>query len=496
MDNEPISPRPRPLGPGTLGRRLVVRVVLLTACVAILLSGITTLVVGQLLTQSVDNQLGATVSRLQSGKPGPAAGVGGAGQPIGTVVIRVYPRYVAADILTEAGSSTVIPADAVRQLAELPPDGNSLSLPLDGLGRYRVVALQRGDGAVIVGVPLTQTDATLARLIALEALITALALLGSAIAVRAVVVRSLRPLNRLASTAHQVSALKLDAGEVELGVRVPAADADPSNEVGQVGYALNHMLSNVEGALGARQASESKVRQFVADASHELRNPLAAIRGYAELTRRHRAELSEDTLYAIGRVDSEAERMSRLVEDLLLLARLDAAGDSLGTSAAPPALEFTPTDVTALVIDAVNDARAAGVEHHWSLDLPSEPVEARVDGRRLQQVVANLLGNARTHSPAGTRVLTRLSSADGRILIDVIDDGPGIAPELQPHVFERFTRADSSRARATDSSGAGSSSTGLGLAIVDAVVSAHGGRVEVESGQGQTRFSVILPTRG
>ena len=488
---DPAPARPRPLGPGTLGRRLVVRVVLLTACVAILLSTITTVVVAQLLTRSVDNQLGASASRLQSGiDTRVPAGVDGAGQPLGTVVVRVYPTYVVADILTEVGSATVTPTGAVNRLVAVPTDGERRSVTLDGLGRYRVVAFQRDGRAIIVGLPLEQTDTVLARLIGLEALITLLALAASAVAVRSVVIRSLRPLNRLAATAHQVSTQKLDAGEVDLAVRVPAVDANPGTEVGQVGYALNHLLGNVEGALAARQASETRVRQFVADASHELRNPLAAIRGYAELTRRHRTELSPDTAYAIGRVEAEAERMSHLVEDLLLLARLDAAIDTAHDESAPGALQLDPTDVTALVIDAVNDARAAGADHQWSLDLPSDPVEALVDSYRLQQVVANLLANARTHTPAGTRVLARVRADEDWLTIDIVDDGPGISSELTPHVFERFTRADSARARAE-----GSSSTGLGLAIVDAVVSAHGGRVDVDSEPGRTRFSVGLPAR-
>lgn len=489
--------RPRPLGPGTLGRRLVVRVVLLTACVAILLSSITTLVVAQLLTRAVDAQLDAAVSRLGSGpKPVgnrrdlPPAGVDGAGQLIGTVVVRIYPKYVVSGILTEGGPTTVIPLDAVNQLVRTPPNSTPRSLALDGLERYRVIAFLQRNQKIIVGIPLAQTDATLARLIGLEALITLLALAASAIAVRTVVIRSLRPLNRLASTAHAVSTQKLDSGEVDLAIRVPDGDADPRNEVGQVGYALNHMLGNVEGALAARQASETKVRRFVADASHELRNPLAAIRGYAELTRREEAQLSPDTAYAIGRVESEAQRMSRLVDDLLLLARLDAAADSAHDGNAPGALELAEADLTALVIDVVNDARAAGGEHQWSLDLPPEPVEAVVDSNRLHQVVANLLGNARTHTPAGTRVLTRLRADERDVRIDVIDDGPGIDAELQPQVFERFTRADSARARAE-----GASSTGLGLAIVAAVVEAHGGSVRVESEPGRTQLSIRIPRR-
>ena len=195
-------------------------------------------------------------------------------------------------------------------------------------------------------------------------------------------------------TAQQVSQLPLDRGEVALAVRVPPADTNPESEVGRVGLALNHMLNNVEEALAARQASETKVRQFVADASHELRNPLAAIRGYAELTRRSGEEIPPDAAYAMSRVESEADRMSSLVEDLLLLARLDAG----------PALDIQPTDLNELLINAVSDARAAGPDHSWSLSLPRAAGHRRADPYRLHQVVANLLANARTHTPPGTQV--------------------------------------------------------------------------------------------
>ena len=251
-----------------------------------------------------------------------------------------------------------------------------------------------------------------------------------------------------------------------------------------MGLAINHMLNNVEGALAARQASETKVRQFVADASHELRNPLAAIRGYAELTRRSGEAIPPDTTYALGRVESEAARMSTLVEDLLLLARLDAG----------PALDIQPTDLSELIINALNDARVAGPDHSWSLALPDEPVMVMGDAHRLHQVVANLLANARTHTPPGTRVEAALSSLDGQTIITVTDNGPGVPAELQSQIFERFTRADTSRVRASTAPQGGS--TGLGLAIVSAVVEAHHGRVAVESHAGFSRFTVTLPTTG
>ena len=281
-------------------------------------------------------------------------------------------------------------------------------------------------------------DALLANLIAVEIVLSVLAVGAAALIGRTLVERSLRPLNRVAATAQQVSQLPLDRGEVALAVRVPPADTNPESEVGRVGLALNHMLNNVEEALAARQASETKVRQFVADASHELRNPLAAIRGYAELTQRSGEEIPPDAAYAMSRVESEAERMSTLVEDLLLLARLDAG----------PALDIQPTDLNALLIDAVSDARAAGPDHSWSLSLPDELVTASADPYRLHQVVANLLANARTHTPPGTQVQAALTTAGDQALITVADNGPGISPEIVDHVFERFTRADTSRVRA------------------------------------------------
>jgi two-component system OmpR family sensor kinase len=241
------------------------------------------------------------------------------------------------------------------------------------------------------------------------------------------------------------------------------------------------MLNNVEEALAARQASETKVRQFVADASHELRNPLAAIRGYAELTRRGREELPTDAAYAMSRVESEADRMSHLVEDLLLLARLDSGPD----------LDIQPTDLTEVVVNAVNDARVAGPEYIWRLDVPQHPVIARADRHRLHQVITNLLANARTHTSPGTLVEAGVTVTDGSAMITVTDHGPGIPPEIADRVFERFTRADVSRTRTRGAASGGS--TGLGLAIVAAVVEAHHGRVEVDSQPGRTRFAVTLP---
>jgi two-component system OmpR family sensor kinase len=314
------------------------------------------------------------------------------------------------------------------------------------------------------------------RLVAVELIVGLLALVAAALAAVLVIRRTLRPLDRVAATATRVSELPLASGEVRLTERVPPEDTDPATEVGQVGTALNRMLDHVEGSLAARQESETRVRQFVADASHELRTPLASIRGYAELVGRQRAEVPTDVGHAMRRVESEALRMSALVEELLLLARLDAGRE----------LASEEVDLTVLIVDTVSDAHVAGPTHRWQVDLPDVPVLVPGDQARLHQVLANLLANVRSHTPEGTTATARLGIADGWAVLQVIDDGPGIPAALRPHVFERFARGDASRSRTAGS-------TGLGLAIVHAVVTAHGGHVEVSSEPGRTAFTVRLP---
>ncbi|MEU4239591.1 HAMP domain-containing sensor histidine kinase [Actinoplanes sp. NPDC026619] len=356
-------------------------------------------------------------------------------------------------------------------------DGTPTDVNLGSIGEFRVVAEDNGDGTIrIVALTLSDLHQVLLKvaLVTGGAVLIALVIAGWAAAL--IVRGTLRPLARVANTASRVSELRLDHGEVQLAQRVPEADTDPRTEVGQVGAALNRMLDHVGGALEARHASEMQVRQFVADASHELRTPLAAIRGYAELSRRSRAPISEEIAHVLSRVESEAKRMTGLVEDLLLLARLDAGRP----------LAHDPVDLTMLVVDAVSDAHAAGPRHYWQLDLPEEPVTVIGDGSRLHQVLANLLANARTHTPEGTTVTVSVRSDEQSAVVHVIDSGPGIQPELQPHIFERFARGDSSRSRAAGS-------TGLGLSIVHAVVTSHRGNVSVQSVPGQTVFTVVLP---
>lgn len=485
---------------GTLGRQLLIRVVAIVAAIAILLSGASLLATQQLLLSNVDGQLNDVFGRLR----GPGATTDRLvqpGQPQGTLYsVFVDGAAVESGLLEKPKLQpglrrTSLNNQTIDVLSTLEPNDSYRTVRLSGLGSYRVTArtvtAQDPSGAnsvqatLVVGVSLSDVDTVLKKIIRVAVPLSLLAILGAAVAVGLVVRRSLRPLNRVAATAQQVSQLQLDRGEVALALRVPPADADPASEVGRVGQALNHMLDNVDGALAARQASETKLKQFIADASHELRNPLASIRGYAELTRRGRDQLPEDTAFALGRVESEASRMSKLVEDLLLLARLDSGPD----------IQVGPVDLTELLINAVSDARVAGHDHQWQLDLdngaPAEhPVITTGDRYRLHQAVLNLLANARTHTPAGTTVRVGLTVDGPTAMIMVADNGPGISPELQSQVFQRFTRADSSRARSGDGS---SGSTGLGLAIVAAVVEAHHGTVAVQSTPADTRFVIRLP---
>jgi two-component system OmpR family sensor kinase len=244
------------------------------------------------------------------------------------------------------------------------------------------------------------------------------------------------------------------------------------------------MLGHVEASLATRHASEEKLRRFIADASHELRTPLAGIRGYTELAMRTGGDLTPEVRNALGRVDAESARMSHLVDDLLLLARLDAGR--------PLAQE--QVDLTRLAVEVTSDVRVAGPDHKWVLDLPAEPVVISGDGPRLHQVLANLLSNARTHTPKGTTVTVRVTAApagNGRAGAElaVSDDGPGIAADLQEHIWERFARGDAGRSRAAGGSG-------LGLAIVRAVVTAHSGSLSLDSHKGGTTFLIWLPAGG
>ncbi len=472
----------------------------LLALVCLAVGVATTVELQHFLLGRLDAQLVATGGRLAQaaehprGDPpgGPGHGPGdpadagsqfllAPGQPPGTLGARVRNGGSAAGgVLAENGALQPLDADAAEVLASLPDDDRPRTVSLARLGDYRLLSARSPDGDVMItGLPLREVDDILYRLVAVETAVSGTALVAAVLLGALIVSRALRPLRRVAATATLVSSLPLERGEVALVDRVEESDTNLRTEVGRVGAALNRLLDHVGNALAARQASEMRVRQFVADASHELRTPLAVIRGYAELTRRGRDSLPADVARAMSRVESEAKRMTSLVEDLLLLARLDAGR--------PLAAE--PVDLSRLIVEAVGDATVAGPHHTWRLDLPNEPVVVAGDPVRLHQVLASLLANARIHTPAGTVVTTGLvHQPRGQVAVTVTDDGPGIDPALLPQVFERFARGDSSRSRS-------GGSTGLGLAIVRAIVIASGGTVDVSSRPGHTAFVVRLPAQ-
>lgn len=488
----------------TLRTRLLVALMALLAAVSVVIGVVSVASLDRFLLGRVDAQLDAAGGRSQAAFGAPPRdddGAGGhgehpnqgpgfldaRGQAEGTLGAQITSGQVgSAAVIDKAGGYVALSADQMDAIAAVPVDAKPHSVDLGGdLGNYRVQAARAPDGDVLItGLPLGDLHATVYWLTAVVTGVAVLGLLAAVLAGAAILKFTLRPLRRIADTASRVAELPLARGEVALAVRVPESDTDPRTEVGQVGSALNRMLGHIGAALTARQASETRVRQFVADASHELRTPLAAIRGYAELARRSRDSVPPDIAHALRRVESEAVRMTELVEDLLLLARLDSGRP----------VEHREVELSRLMVDAVSDAHAAGPEHHWQLELPDEPVAVKGDPDRLHQVLANLLANARTHTPPGTAVTATLSTSEtsgdagslGEAVVRVVDNGPGIPAGLVPDVFERFSRGDSSRSHAAGS-------TGLGLAIVAAVVHAHRGIVDVASKPGRTVFTVRLP---
>jgi two-component system, OmpR family, sensor kinase len=397
------------------------------------------------------------------------------GQAVGTLGARLAGGQVtAAGIVTDESTTGSVSA-ADRAALEKLAVGGARDVQLPTLGEYRVIVTRGLDDDVqVTGLPTHGVDDTIARLSLIETIVALsaaalVALIGS-VSVRL----ALRPLDRVARTARSVIDLPLAKGRVQLPGRL--ANPAPDTEVGQVTGAVNSMLEHVESALSERHASEDLLRQFVADAGHELRTPVAVIRSHAEYAQMSAANLPPQVDEALTRIGAESARMGVMVEDLLLLARLDSGRP----------LRSEPVDLTRVVLDAAIDAQALGTQHEWTLELPTSETTVSGDVHSLQQVLVNLLGNAIAHTPSGTRVTIALAAADGDAVLMVADNGPGIAPDFLPHVFERFARADSARKHTTGESG-------LGLAIVEAIVRSHNGSIGVESSPSGTTFTVRLP---
>jgi two-component system OmpR family sensor kinase len=441
----------------------LVAVVVLLSGLGLLISGLaaTTALRGYLESRVDDQLVGFLGGRI------PADGRGPGGDRFSTVfrqftdndgsVIRVVPGRLAGPDLPD----------------RVPTRPTTVPSVQGGEAPWRVIgAVDQQGRPVVLGLNLGDIESTTSRLILLETGVGLVVLLAIGAVAYLVVQRSLRPLVEVEQTAEAI------AGG-DLSQRVP--ESDPRTEVGSLSRSFNAMLTQIETAFAEREASEAearasedRMRRFVGDASHELRTPLTSIRGFAELHRQGALTTPAEVERAMLRVESEAARMGLLVEDLLLLARLDQQRP----------LESAPVDLLELARDAVQDALAADSTHEVTLEADGAPVVLG-DAQRLRQVFGNLVSNALTHG--GTAVAVRLSSSADRAVLEVIDHGPGIPPQDRARVFERFYRTDASRTRA-------SGGNGLGLSIVSALVAAHGGTVLVEEtpGGGAT-FRVSLP---
>jgi len=376
--------------------------------------------------------------------------------------------HIGGDLM---GSSTGAEFKGFTLEKVLATQGKPFNLNSENDLHYRVIAtsLPSGQGSVLVASSLENVSKTLKELGFLFLLISLLVLALVGLLARAFIRISLKPLSEVEVTAAAIA-------QGDLSARLP--EAKPTTEVGKLTTSLNRMLERIEESFAVRVESESKLRRFVADASHELRTPLTAIRGFAELHRQGAVSGEEKTKELVQRIEKESIRMGSLVEDLLLLARMDQT----------PELAKEPVDLDNLIHEVVASARAAGPDHPITVDLPEGDNFVLGDSTRIHQAVANLLANARTHTPSGTPIAVSIKQLESETTITVADKGPGLSHADQEKIFERFYRADTSRAR---TKGEGS---GLGLSIVDAVMKSHGGSVSVLSELGQgCEFTLHFP---
>lgn len=474
----------------SLTARLVLTAVALVAVSTLLVTLFTVFAMQRYLTERLDRQVADTFGApgsVRDGRPGRSLrndSGPGFGDPDGDdslfgrgtgSLIATFPTngQAAGQLIGDSRSIVALSDGDLAQLREVPVDQRVHEVTLSGEGEYRVIAVAIPGGTRVGGSPTVEIQRTLVALGGFGLLIAAVALALAGLVGTLLVRRQLGPLKQVAATAHDVASIPLATGDIRIEQRVPDELTDEATEVGRVGYALNTLLDHVAASLTIRQRSEEQVRQFVADASHELRTPLATILGYAELAQQHPDD-AEATHLALTKVRREGDRMAGLVEDLLLLARLDAGRP----------LAQDSVDLTRLLVEAVSDARVLAPDHHWRIELDPDDDALQVSGdeQRLHQVITNLLTNARRHTPAGSTVTVHINPSG----FSVRDDGPGLPPEMEGRAFERFVRGDAARTRGDDVG------AGLGLALVHAIVTAHGGTVNVESRPGDTRFEVAF----
>ncbi|GAA1726958.1 HAMP domain-containing sensor histidine kinase [Microbacterium paludicola] len=481
----------------SLQARLMLTVFGLVSLIFIVVAAITSVMLNSSLEDRLTEQVRNMVAESQewlahSPAIDPAGSLAEAQMPPGTILVfetrggvrsgAVVDAHHTIQSLSESQLRGLSLGERTMPEQDLPATVAAVStLTVPRLGEFRVLHGEILGGYAIMGQSTTDVRSTIGQMLTIITFTTAAGLFVLGAATTLVIRQGLKPLRAVAETAQRVARQPLDQGVVSIEERVPVEQADPRTETGRVGAALNTLLDHVDASLHARQRNEERMRRFVADASHELRTPLASIRGYSELSLRD-PSLTETTGQSLERIQAQSIRMTGLVEDLLLLARLDEGQE----------LVYGAVDLTQLVLESVADQRVTGPDHIWRMDVDEDPVIVAGDAARLNQVILNLLANARTHTPAGTTVTVSVghegTGSATRGVVKVHDDGPGIDPALQAELFTRFARGDRSRARATGG-------TGLGMAIVKAIVEAHHGTITVRSAPGDTTFEVSLPAK-
>jgi two-component system, OmpR family, sensor kinase len=466
----------------SLRSRLIAGLLVVAAAGLLVLAGVTYAEQRSFLIDRVDDQLQTALPAIEHQldeaagrelRPGPRGG-----PPPGEVSLPPGTYGVQRDAQGEVVGEPVVftygrPAPAAPALPAEQPVERAVTVPAnDGSDlRYRARAApdRFGTGTIVAAVPLAEADSTLDELLRVEALVIGGVLIVLALVAWLLVRLGLRPLDRMGTTAGAIA-----GGELSRRV----SPATPKTEVGRLGLALNAMLDRLEDAFARRKQSEDRLRRFIADASHELRTPLASIRGYAEVFRMGAAQDPAELERAMRRIEEEAARMGVLVEDLLVLARLDELRDKARE----------PVDIAAIARDAVDDARAPAPDRTIALDAEADAT-VLADPDQVRQVLANLLANALAHTPAGTPVEISVKRERDEVRIEVRDHGPGLPAGDPQALFDRFWRVEGGRER-------GKAGAGLGLAIVAAIVDAHGGRLgAADAPGGGASFTVAFPAR-
>lgn len=478
-----LSSRPaRQPNPYTLQRRLLVILLGSLTLVCILLGLLYNAGMRQTLMSQLNEQLNQAANRAATYSTPQHAShdLFAPGQASGTLNARFVDGNLTAGAWLDerTGDIITITEDDVKPLLSLEVNSRPVARTLS-LGNYLLLARpdQGSGGVLITGLPTEPTENALREMAWLTLMIGVLTVISTGLAGTWAIGRSFAPLKRVAAVASSVARTDLETGQVELKQRVAPHDAIPGTEVGNVGRALNALIDNVDSALKVRDRSQAQMRQFVADASHELRTPLSAIRGYTELLSATE-HFSDDGRRSVNRVLEQSSRMSTLVEQLLLLARLEES----------TSYKMQPANLVALAKEITEDFELTSTDHQWSFAAQSPHVPVNCDSPALRRVITNLLGNARKHTSVGNSVAVNVAidRAARDAVLTVADTGEGIVPEFLPHVFDRFTRADSARSGSDGT-------TGLGLPIARSIVEAHQGSITVSSEPGHTVFEVRLP---